>query len=206
MRTYSRLAVPELTRQLVTSKVITGDAQNGAIDPAAPRVLISQEGSGITESSAFDLYGGYGAGYMLSLRIATDLPALEIYDWRLKVPWEDPQFQWLPDPPDNIYEFPDHQTYPRDAVLNHRRVLHRGRSLDGLLLGFGFESIPDSYRHNEFICASIVLIDGMGRRFPESVQLWVNRAARRDRKTTKKNTRRRLFENRSRVEDELLLK
>ena len=206
MKTYSRLAIPELTRQLVTSKVITGDVQNGPIDHPAPRVLISQEGSGITESSAFDLDGSYGSGYMLSLHIATDLPALEIYDWRLDLPWEDPQFQWLPDPPNDIYEFPDHQTYPRDAVLNHRRVVHRGRSLDGLLLGFGVESIPESYRHGKFISASIVLIDGMGRPFPTSIQLWVDRAARRDRKTTKKNTRRRLFENRFCAEDELILK
>src|ERR1700741_3197499 len=161
MKSYSRLALPELTRQLITSKVITEDAQNGAIDHPAPRVLISQEGSGIAESSAFDLDGGYGAGYILSLRIATDLPTLEIYEWRLTLPWEDPRFQWLPDPPNNIFEFPDHQTFPRDVVINHRRVLHRGRILDGFLLGFGFESIPDRYRHGKDIPASLVLIDGM---------------------------------------------
>jgi len=211
MKTYSRLATPELTRQLIASGALGRHVQDDATAQSAPGVLISQEGTGVHESCVFDLDCGYGTGYMVSLHVAVDLPVLEIWEWRLNLPWEDPQFQWLSEPPrsgsaNNIYEFPDHQTYPGDAVLNHRRVVHRGRSLDGFLLGFGFESIPDCFSHRQFIPASIVLIDGMRHQFPASVQLWVNRAATIDRKRTNKNTRRRLFENQSRVEDELVPK
>jgi hypothetical protein len=80
------------------------------------------------------------------------------------------------------------------VVINHRRVLHRGHGLDGPLLGFGFESIPDSYRHGANIDASLVLIDEMGRAFSTPVELWANRMAKIDR-GRKEKTRRQLFEN-----------
>jgi hypothetical protein len=150
--------------------------------------LIAQVG-GVFENSAFDAQRGYGTGYSLSLHIAVDRPAFAIWEWKLDLPWEDPQFQWLPEPqgsvfPVNMYQVPGCEglKFPRDEVINHRRVLRRGHALEGLLLGFGFASIPNSYRHGASIDANLVLIDEMGRTFSTPVQFWANRTAKIDRK------------------------
>ena len=76
--------------------------------------------------------------------------------------------------------------YSRDAVINHRRLLKRGYSLNGLLLGYGYESIPDSFRHGATIDARVVLIDEMGHGFSEPVQLWADRSAKIGRRRSKK--------------------
>jgi hypothetical protein len=190
MKTYSPLVVPDRTRQLVAAGFLPGDAH-----PAPPGVLIAQVG-GIIENSAFDADRGYGTGYILSLHIAVDRPAFAIWEWKLELPWENPQFQWLPEPqgrvfPDNMYQVPGCAglKFPRDEVINHRRVLQRGRGLDGLLLGFGFESIPNSYRQGASIDASSVLLDEMGREFSIPVQFWANRMAKIDRKNKPKQPR-----------------
>jgi hypothetical protein len=213
MKTYSRLGASDLTRQLVTGGFLAGEAQDAAfIHPAPPGLLISQDVD-MMASSAFDLDCCPGTGYNLFLHIAVDLPRFAIWEWMLDLPWKDPQIQWLPDPtghtfPNNMYQFPGcpDLKFPRDEVINHRRMIRRGRPLDGMLLGYGFESIPDSYRHGANIDASLVLIDEMGRGFSTPVKLWINRRAKIDRKRTKKTTRGRLFENRDRSESELVKK
>jgi hypothetical protein len=202
MKTYSRLVAPDLTCQLVAAGVLRGDGQDAAITPPVRSGLLICQVGGIIESSAFDFDCGYGTGYSLLLHIAVDLPAFSIWYWRLDLPWEDHQFQWLTDPSeqksmDNMYQVPGCSglKYPRDEVINHRRVLRRGHGLDGLLLGYGFESIPDSYHHGATIEASLVLIDEMGRGFSTAVQLWADRSARINRKRAQLKTRRRLLEN-----------
>jgi hypothetical protein len=202
MKTYSRLLAPDLTRQLVAAGILRGDAEDAAnTHPTPPGLLVSQVG-GFVESTAFDLDCGCGTGYILSLHVAVDLPAFGILGWRLDLPWEDPQFQWLTDPTeymssDNMYQVPGCSglKYPRDEVINHRRLLRRGHGFKGLLLGYGFESIPDSYHHGATIDASLVLIDEMGRGFSTAVQLWADRSARINRKRAQLKTSRRLLEN-----------
>jgi hypothetical protein len=211
MKTYSRLHIPSLTRQLVVAGFLAGDAQDAASTfPAPGGVLVSQDG-GIVENSAFDLDCGYGTGFMLSLHIAVDLPAFAIWKWQLDLPWNDLQIQWLPDPLgivyDDMYQIPGWDVrFARSEVINHRRALRRGHGLDGLLLGFSFESIPALYQHGANIDASLVLISEMGRDFSTPVQLWANRIAKIDRKQAKANRKGWLFENRDCVENGLVLK
>lgn len=184
MKMYSRLFLPELTDQLKGAGVLaaeTGDAVNAR--PALPGLRVSQVG-GFVESSAFDIACG-GTGFILSVHVAVDLPAFRILRWALDLPWEDPEFQWLADPServpsDGMYQIPGciGLKYPRDEVLNHRRLLKRGHGLDGLLLGFGFESIPANYGHGETINANLQLIDEMGRGFSSPVQFWADRSAK----------------------------
>lgn len=209
MKSYSRLVAAELTRQLVTAGVLTGDARDAITQLAPPRLLICQV-DGPMLNSAFDLDCG-GTGYMLSLHIAVDLPVFSIWDWRLDPPWEDPLIQWLPEPsggvyPGNIYQFPGRSglEFPRDVVINHRRKVRRGHSLDGLLLGCSFRSIPDTYKRGANIDASLVLIDEMGRKFSTPVQLCVDRMAKIDRKPTKKTKREPLFDDHWSAEEELV--
>jgi hypothetical protein len=197
---YSRLLVPDLTRKLIDAGILSGDAPDAAITPARKDVLICQFG-GVDESSAFDLDCGHGTGYMLSLHVAVDLPRFKIWRWELDLPWEDPQFQWLADPAEyssveEMYQFSSTLKYPRAEVVNHRHELQRGRGLDGLLLGRGYESIPASYRHGATVTASLILTDDMNHDFVTPVQLWVNRGALIDRKRAKATTknRRRLFD------------
>jgi hypothetical protein len=197
MKTYSRKVAPDLTSQLEAAGVLTADAQDGTgIHPAPPGLLISQVG-----------------GYALPLHVAVDLPEFRILGWELDLPWEDTQFQLLADPreymsKDDMYQIPSYPRlrYPRDEVLNHRRVLQRGHALDGQLLAYSFESIPDSYRHGATIDASLVLIDEMSRGFSTRVQLWVNRSAKIDQRRRKKSTRPGLFEKRDVVKGQLVQK
>lgn len=213
MKMYSRLFEPDLTHQLEATGVITGDAQDVATTHSSlPGLLVRQVGGDVV-NSAFDLDCGYGTGYRLALHVAVDLPAFKILRWELHLPWEDPQFQWLTDPSeqvslDNMYQVSGcyRLELPRNEVINHRRLLRRGHSLDGLLLGRGFESIPDSYRHGAKIEASLVLIDKMERGFTTPVQLWANRGAKIDRPRRKKNTRGPLFGRRDGAKDELVQK
>jgi hypothetical protein len=212
MKTYSRLFAPDLTHQLEAAGVLTGDAEDAAITHPAPSGLLVSQVGGFADSSAFDLDCG-GTGYILSLHVAVDLPAFGILGWRLDLPWEDPQIQWLPDPPgcafpDNMYQFPGCPCLklPRDEVINHRRVVQRGHSLNGQLLGWGFESIPDFFHHGATIDASLVLIDEMWRGFSTPVQLWANRSAKIDWPRRKKTTRAPLFEKRDGAKGELIQK
>jgi hypothetical protein len=194
---YSQLLVPDLTRSLADAGVLSADAEDATITSAPKDLLIRQVG-GFVESSAFDLDCGYGTGYVLSLHVAVDLPAFKIWGWKLDLPWEDAQFQWLTDPAEyssveEMYKFPSSALkFPRSVVINHLHVLKRGHSFDGLLLGYGFESIPASYRHGATLSASLVLTNDMGHDFETAVQLWVNRDALIDRKranATSKNGR-----------------
>jgi len=213
MKTYSRLFAPDLTHQLEAAGVLTGDGQDGAVThPAPPGLLISQVG-GVVESSAFDLDCGYGTGYTLALHVAVDLPAFGISGWKLDLPWEVPQFLWLTDPSedtsrDSMYQVPGcaKLKFPREVVINHRRVLQRGHALDGLLLGYSFESIPDSHHHGGTIDAGLVLVDEIGRGFSTPVQLWVDRSAKIARQRRKKTTRPGLFEKRDGAKAELIKK
>jgi len=199
MKTYSRLNAPALTQQLESAGVLTEVKQEIAIpQPVPPGLLICQYG-GVVESTVFDLTCG-GTGLILYLHVAVDLPALNILGWRLDFPWEDPQFHWLTDPAEytstGIYKIPGcvGLEYSRNEVINHRHIVRRGQSLDGPLLGYGFESIPDSYRHGAMIEAGLVLIDEMQREFSTPVQLWADRSARINRQQKKKPTKASLFD------------
>jgi len=205
MKMYSRLLAPDLRRSLADAGVLSAGAQDATITSAPTDLLICQV-EGLVGSSAFDLDGGHGTGFMLSLHVAVDRPRFKIWCWELRLPWEDPQFQWLADPAEyssveEMYPFSSTLKYPRAEVINHRHELQRGRGLDGLLLGRGYESIPASYGHGATLDASLVLTDDMNHDFVTPVQLWVNRSALIDRNranaTTK--TRRRLFDKRDPV-------
>jgi hypothetical protein len=213
MKRYSRLFAPDLTRQLVAADFLPVDAQEAAIThPAPPWLKISQEGAPV-ENFIFDLDCGGGTGCILDLHVAVDRQAFSIWRWELDLPWKDPKFQWLSEPPggkfsDNMYKFPGCEAlmYPRDQVINHLSLVKCGYNLNGLLLGYSLESIPDSYRHGANIDASLVLVDEMGRGFSTPVQLCVNRMAKIDRTRARPKTRQPIFENGYCAEDELVQK
>ncbi len=143
------------------------------------------------DSTAFDLDCG-GTGYMLNLEITSDVPGLFVNRYfSLDLPWQDPQFYWLPDPADSgtkwdLYVVPGTKIeYPRNLVINHRTgargKLRRGDILDGLLLGMGFKPIPDCFRHGTSVEGMLSLVDQFGRSHSSEVSLWINRSVTMDR-------------------------
>lgn len=213
MNKYSRIVVPDLTRQLVATSFLPVDAQDAAITHAAPPWLAISQVGGLVENSIFDPDCGSGTGCILDLHIAVDRRAFSIWGWELDLPWKDPNFQWLPEPrgskfPENMYQIPGCKglEYPPGVVINHRHLLQRGHILEGLLLGHSFAPIPDSYHHGANIDARLVIIDEMGLSFSTQVELWVNRIARIDRKPAKPKTRQPIFEKQDWAEDELVPK
>ena len=119
---------PDLTQQLVAAGILTRDAEDAVTTYPAPSVLLVSQVGGFADSTAFDLDCA-GTVYILSLHVAVDLPAFGILGWRLDLPWEDPQFQWLTHPSeymssDEMYQIPSCVAirYSRDEVINHRRI------------------------------------------------------------------------------------
>jgi hypothetical protein len=103
----------------------------------------------------------------------------------LSVPWSK-QIHWLEDPlrhvPAKSYYSLLNSDYPqieRDSALNHRfgpkRKLLPGESLEGLLLGWFEEPIPDQYRNRELFETTLMIFDGGNNSFPVDFKFLVTR-------------------------------
>jgi hypothetical protein len=205
MRNCPCMAQPDLVRRLIAAGCPL-DIKQGVLDKpdTPPRGLLIHQVGGVFETKAFDLNCS-GTGYILDLEIASNVPGLvAIRYFTFELPWQDPRFCWLPDPADSRtekhpYVFPGTNglEYPREVVINHRTSgrgrLRRGEILDGLLLGMGFESIPDSFRHGGMVDTTLCIVDQFGRRFSSKISLWVDRS-RKLHPRPPKRPRRRLFQ------------
>jgi hypothetical protein len=152
-----------------------------------PGLLITQVGD-LRSTRAFTLETGM-TGFMLDLEIVNNLPGQLYICWfELELPWQDKNFEWLPDPADqvpegSVYRFPEHPSleFPREQVVNHRTYkkgrLRRGDFLNGLLLGLGWEPIPERFPHFHQFRTTLTVVDSSERRFPTEVQLTVDRSA-----------------------------
>ncbi len=196
---------PDLVRRLIAAGCPL-DIKGGVLGSShvSPHGLLIDQVGSVTESKVFDL-DCPGTGYILALEIASNVPGLLVIRYiTLEPPWQDPQFYWLPDPADSRTEKDPYVIpgtggleYPRELVINHRTSrrgrLKHGDILDGLLLGMGFESIPDCFRHGDMVEATLCIVDQLGRRYSSEVSLWVDRSAQLFRRPPKR-PRRRLFE------------
>ncbi len=150
---------------------------------------------GVMETSAFSFRGG--TGYILSLTLATTIAhGIAICDWELLSPLSVASPNWMADPsPREFYEFTGIDLcYDLDLVLNHRKRLDPGHSVEGLLLGTLPEPIPSEFRHGATIDATISLFDEMGRRFSSPVSLWISRYYEKSAQKPTQRRRRGLFE------------
>ena len=192
MKKYPRLERPDLVRQLIAAGCpleIEEDALDSA-HSAGSGLLIHQVG-GVTESLVFDLDDG-GTGYILSVAIINRLPrSVCVQDFHLELPWDDPHFRWLEDPPAGapqryLYCFPGTRAleFERDVVINGCRWkrtkawLQPGRCIEGLLLGTGREPIPDQYKHGSFVDMELSVFGQAGSCFSSTVSVWVKRTRR----------------------------
>jgi hypothetical protein len=139
----------------------------------------------IPENEIFDL--GSSMGVMISLAIYNDAPTnIHIAQFRLEIPWLEPQFRWLQDPlrkspREDLYCFPVPSllAFEREVVLNHRigpqGLLLPGDCLEGLLLGVGESPLPESYRDREALDLRLRVFDSRGREYKLTLKMCVDR-------------------------------
>jgi len=151
-----------------------------------PQVEIAQTGP-VYGASIFELEDGR-AGYVFYVNIvnrtSTPIYCAEI---EFRMPWQDPAFDWLPDPrarPRNgpyVYSFPGKGApeFPGDQVLNQcllseSGVLQPRVPYEGWLLAIGGE-MPKHLRHGEQVEATLVIVASDGTEYPEQILLFAER-------------------------------
>jgi hypothetical protein len=150
-------------------------------------LLVRQTG-GVMESRAIDC--GAGTAFVINLVITSKLPGLAIAHFGLELPWHQEYFCWLEDPieidgPSRRYRVRGSEglEFDRHQVLNHeadvKRILSPGHSLKGVLLGYGFESIPADLHNGVMFPAFVVVYDQFAREYRAGIQLQVVRRPKR---------------------------
>jgi hypothetical protein len=148
--------------------------------------LLMRQIGGVTESYAFDLKGGR-SGYILSLRIVITQVLFTIAEITLELPWTNHGLSLIDDPRTSgvrydQYWFPHNRTlaFERGAVINHfvnvQRPLRRGKTLEGLLLCVGSESIPEAFVHGVQFPGSVIVLDQYDNQYSTEVIFWADRS------------------------------
>jgi hypothetical protein len=187
-KTYDSLAVARRIRAAGRAIYVAEDDGEARSIPC-DGLRVRQTG-GVMESQAIDCSGG--TAFILNLSITINLPKFAISAFGLKPPWESKFFYWLEDPlvidgTLRYYRFgsKDLPEFDRGQVINHyadvTRVFSAGASLKGFLLGFGFDSIPDEFRHGMMIPAFVIIYDQFGREHRSPVELQAVRKLARPR-------------------------
>jgi len=191
---YSRSLTQNLVGQLRASGHLEADSSGTAL--GMPAMSLHQIDS-VSESTVFDVRRCGPTGCQIAVHVGVEGP-MRISYWKLILPWSDPTFAWLLDPSEiggdsDFYTFYRDPPYriSRHQVLNHRRIV-RGE-MEGLLLGTGFEPIPDSFGHGSSVDCKLIPVDPMGLELLIApICLWVDRSAKFS--PPKESRRRSLFE------------
>jgi hypothetical protein len=139
---------------------------------------------GYFDSYAIDF--GMNTAYVIALRVGTGRTrGAIILSYELVLPWPDHEIEWGYDPREwlskskiDIYGKLSESRLP--AVLDERRLLSRGRPVEGLLCGYACTPIPASRRRDGFAVAEMVLVEDSGTCARSPVQLTIyNRAPAR---------------------------
>jgi hypothetical protein len=158
---------------------------------------------GLLENCAFDLKSGI-AGFIVNMGITIKESTFAVADILLELPWTDRALSLIKDPLESgaqneSYQFPGNDTlaFGREVVINHfvnmQRLLPKGKTIEGLLLWVGSESIPDAFVHGASFPATVVVIDQYNNHFPYEATLWSDRSGRRVRDKVKERSRTPLF-------------
>jgi len=128
--------------------------------------------------------------FMLDLVVTNESTkrTVTIKDYWLEVPWKDDNLRPLADPMEidggKVYRFPQTMIeYPRDMVINHRRLaqgkLAPGEAISGLFMVQGTAPIPFGFYMGEFIPVTVVIADTTGREYrSEHTAVWPSPADR----------------------------
>jgi hypothetical protein len=170
------------------------------LNPAASRKsLYIRQLSGYIESRIFDFDEAGVTGYVVGLCVGTDLPrGIVISDWSFVAPWEH-YVSWDYDARE-IIPAPEYGRYASifnsrlSAVLNDRRLLTRGCPVEGILCGFAFQSIPQSFANGETVRAMLSLSADTGHTAALRIALTVDRTFARTRQVHTARREGRLFD------------
>ena len=196
MKQKKKMVDLDLARRIRAAKRPIYIAEDDAPPPDLPSDgLLVRQWAGVNESRVIDCVG---TAFVIYLTITVNLPTFAISSFGLELPWEQTSFYWLEDPlvtdgKCNFYHFGDTRLpqVGRNGALNHcadvRQTYSPGHSLKGCLLGYGFDSIPDEYRHGAMIPAFVIVYDQFGRQYRRSVELRVDRLAAPRRVLKKRN-------------------
>jgi hypothetical protein len=201
MTNKERLQIKSRARRLLYNGVplkIDRDDEDAA--------LLMRQVGGETESYALDLKHGQ-SGYIINMRMYININGLTIADIFLELPWKDHGLSLIDDPLASgprygMYWFPcdDPLAFERGAVINHfvnvQRQLRRGKTIEGLLLWVGSESIPGAFVHGVSIPASVIVLDQFDNRYTSEVTFWADRSKRMACDKRKGKSRPKLFSKR----------
>jgi hypothetical protein len=113
---------------------------------------------------------GEAAGYVIALRVGTDhARGAIVTSYVLNPPWPDDEIQWGYHPEDllsecSVYDYRKLLESNLPGFLAQRRLLSRGRPVEGLLCGFSWNPIPELYLRRKSTVAEIVVVEDSGRR------------------------------------------
>jgi hypothetical protein len=152
--------------------------------PGTPKPLLASEpnGYGYLGARAFNLCRYGGIGYVVGLRLATELSnGVRIREWEFDSPWPNHSvITWGSDARCFLSpsELPDYEpSLDSDLweVLATGRRITRGHPVEGLLCGTTFEAIPESIADGAWVPAKINLFAETGGRVSLSVLLSIDR-------------------------------
>jgi len=178
----------ELMQQMRQLGVAT-DVTNLELIESRPSSKVRIDAAGGTpETSIFDL-DPVGTGYMAWISLTVVNESFAIAGFCLGLPWEIGSVVWLSDPangngPSYAYRFPGRHAneFPRDSVINHRadaqRILRHGQRIEGFLLGYGSEPIPNAYRHGDHVLGNIAVYDQFDEQYSAETDFCIDRSAR----------------------------
>lgn len=118
--------------------------------------------------------------FQVEVAITNDSPhaTVVIAYYHLELPWNDPQFEPLPDPvPRDVYKMPGSSLeWQREWVINHRRYqfgkLEPGDCFQGLFLARGLNPLPRDLVAKSGIEIQFVVQDTRGKMYKRPVTLW----------------------------------
>jgi len=122
--------------------------------------------------------------FVMQLSIVALAPKLIIQDFELSCSEWDLSAYILGDPAVNrssaqLYRLPDHSTFHRNEVLNHRvgpeGVLHRGDQIEGLLLADALQPTPERYKPGDVMEIVLSISDQFGDEHSAAIDLCVER-------------------------------
>jgi hypothetical protein len=116
----------------------------------------------------------FTTAFLLDLIVANESPnrTITVQDYWLEIPWRDETLQPLLDPAEidggQIYRFgASHLEYPREMVINHRRLsqgkIGPGEAISGLFMVQGNAPVPFGFGKNEFIPVTVAIRDTNGK-------------------------------------------
>jgi hypothetical protein len=167
--------------------------------------LIITQGEGLGENS---IASRYLCRHFISLIIIVYIKIvgnstvpLTLCSFQLNLLWKDSPASLLPDPADLFapltYRFPGQsgEQFDRsDVIVQSGKTLRRGQSVEGFLLAYDGDPIPNTFRHGSNVPVVLNIADQFGGIYSKELSLRADRSVEWRPKPQPARPRRRLFD------------